>query len=44
MTTSKHRSQAHPHTDTDTFKLSTEAMHFLDTNGYRRFVAKYVLT
>jgi hypothetical protein len=44
MTTSKHRSQAHPHTDTDTFKLSTNAMKFLDDRGYRRFVAKYVLT
>jgi hypothetical protein len=44
MTTSKHRSQAHPHTDTDTFKLSTDAMKFLDDHGYTRFVYKYVLT
>jgi hypothetical protein len=40
--TERQRSQAHPHTDT--FKLSTGAMHFLDTHGYRRFVQQYVLT
>lgn len=41
-TTSKHRSQAHPYTDT--FKLSTGAMRELDNYGYRKFVANYVTT
>lgn len=41
-TTSKHRSQAHPHTDT--YKLSTDAMKYLDDQGYRRFVEHYILT
>ena len=41
-TTSKHRSQAHPHTDT--YKLSTDAMRFLDDHGYRRFTQQYILT
>jgi hypothetical protein len=41
-TASKHRSQAHPHTDT--FKLSSEAMRYLDNHGYTKFVAHYVTT
>jgi len=41
-TTSKHRSQAHPHTDT--YKLSAKAIHFLDDYGYRKFVRQYILT
>jgi hypothetical protein len=40
--TERQRSQAHPHTDT--FKLSTEAMRYLDDKGYKRFVQQYILT
>lgn len=42
-TTSKHRSQAHPHPTTNTVKLSTEAMWFLDDYGIYKFTAKYKL-
>lgn len=41
-TTPRHRSQAHPYTDT--FKLSTGAMKFLDDKGYHKFTQQYILT
>ena len=42
VSTAKHRSLAHPRTET--VKISTKAMRYLDDYGYTKFVAHYVIT
>jgi hypothetical protein len=43
VSTAKHRSQAHPHPDTETVKLSSVDIRYLDDHGFTKFAERRIL-